>query len=949
MGGPRSQRLLAAMLLNANRPVSVDALIAAAWDGDPPRTARRQVLNRIAGLRATLTRAGGTVDTRTAGYLLRVAPEQVDALAFDSLVRQAATAPDDARSVSMYRQALALWRGPALAGLRGGFLETEAAGLDERRLCVHADCIERELARGEADRLVPELRRLVAEHPFRERFAGLLITTLTHAGRRAEALDAYRELRERLVSELGFEPSAALQALHQAALRDAPASTAAASQPAPRQQPRDVPTFTGRHQELATIRRLFGTGTTGPVAVVAVQGVGGIGKSALAVHAAHRFADRFPDGVLYADLRGATAGLAPVSPLDALHRFLRALDAAPVRLPMDVDEAAAMFRSAVADLRLLVVLDNARDAAQVAPLLPGGGGCGVIVTSRRMLSTLDGAHHIQLEPLTEQEGLAQLTGTVGNERIAADPQAARELVRWCGRFPLALRIAGARLAAHSGWTVRDFAARLADEQRRLDELEVADLSVRASIALSHRKLRGSADPVDRDAATAIATLSIWDGPDVSDLFAARLMDRPPTAAARALDRLVDASLLDSEVPGRYHHHDLIRLYGREQATISLRGAERAAALTRAIGWYVGTVWGTYPLLRPGDRRPQTVGDQWTGDATAFPDPDSALRWLDDERSNHLVALHQAAANPAVPASLVVQLGQGLYAFHRVRNSWGDVSAINSLVLEVAARSDDNSALAVAHTDMGAALCQLERFDEAAEHLRTAIARHRAIGDRHGHAQALALMGNVHQAEGRSQEALMCYQACLAVNEELGDLRGQAMNLGNLGLVWRLLGRYDEAQRAHERGMALFRELGDRYGQAIGLTNLASLYRDTERYDAAVTVLQECLETYRSVGDRFGQAKVHLERGMVRRLQQRYQEALADQRTAAAALRELGRRQSLAESLRESGLILHLLGQFSAARHDWQEALGLFLSLGIRSEAAQVRRLLAPLDATTRPA
>jgi hypothetical protein len=360
-------------------------------------------------------------------------------------------------------------------------------------------------------------------------------------------------------------------------------------------------------------------------------------------------------------------------------------------IPAEVAEAAAMFRSAVAGRRLLVVLDNAADAAQVAPLLPGVAGCGVLVTSRRVLASLDGAVHLHLDVLAPEEATALLGRIAGPARIAAEPEAAAEIARLCGYLPLALRIAAARLAARPAWPLGTFADRLGDEQGRLAELEVAERGVRASLAVSYQELRRD----DPEAAGAFGLLGVLDGPDFGVPVVARLLDWSEPAARGLLERLVDTQLLETPSPGRYRMHDLVRLYARELAARRHPEPDRTAALTRALGFYTATTWGTLALLRPGDFRLTRIDERWSAGGAEFADDQWALRWLEAERDNLLAAVRQAATTPGVPVEMAFQLAQGLHGFFLVRNYWEDWVQASQTALRAARRVGDLGAQAQA--------------------------------------------------------------------------------------------------------------------------------------------------------------------------------------------------------------------------------------------------------------
>jgi tetratricopeptide (TPR) repeat protein/transcriptional regulator with XRE-family HTH domain len=708
----------------------------------------------------------------------------------------------------------------------------------------------------------------------------------------------------------------------------------------PRQLPADVVTFTGRQAEMDQLERvLAAVEGTGPVVISAIQGAGGIGKSALAVHAAHRLAACYPDGQLYVNLHGATAGLEPLEPLEVLGRFLRALGVDPAAIPADVDEAAARFRSELAGRCLLVVLDNARDAGQVRPLVPGTPGCGVLVTSRRTLADLDGAHHLRLDVLPTHEAVALLGRLAGVERVAAEPDTAREIARLCGHLPLALRIAGARLAARPAWSLGLLAGRLADAQRRLDELELADTSVRASLAVSHQELAQSPDPADQAAARAFGLLGLPDGPDLSVPVAARLLDTTEEQAEGLLERLVDAQLLESPVPGRYRLHDLLRAYARERAAEQHQEVERAAALTRALGFYTATARHTLGLLRPGDQRQARADDRWCEGGLEFADDTTALAWLEAERANLLAAIQQAAESPGIPGELAIQLARALVGFFVVRSCWQDWVEVNQAVLRVARQEHDQAAQAQAHNDLGHAHLRQGRYDLALACLEESLAIRRELGDRYGQGSSLNNLGNVHQRQGRYAEALACYQESLILFRELGHRGTQAVSLGNLGNVYQRQGRYAEALACYQESLAIRRELGDRHGEAVSLGNLGEVHQRQGRFDLALACQQKSLAIRRELGDREGVAYSLNDLGIVHQRQGRYDLALACQQESLALRRELGDRYDQAESLRELGVTLRALGRHQEAHATWREALAIFEQLQA-PEVDQVRAQLA---------
>lgn len=944
VGGLYSQRIFAMLLLNANQVVTVARLGEAAWGADLPETAHRQVRNRISGLRRLLTGAGVVIETNRPGYRVLVDPEDLDVLVFDRLVEQARTAKTPRQGARMLRDALACWRGPALEGL-GEPLRSESTVLEEKRLAAVARCIDLEIAAGDHATTLPELRRLNAEHPLHEGFAARLMVALRREGRQNEALAIYRRLRRRLVAELGVEPGIEVRQLNEATIKGEaaePATIGAAAQVAsdglPHELLGDVAAFTGRDNELARLRQVLAeAGESGVPGILAVHGAGGIGKSALTIHAAHQLAHGYPDGQLYVDLQGATDGLRPLTPLNVLRRFLRVLDPRGGDIPFDLSEGAGRFRSVTATRRILIVLDNARDAAQVAPLLPSSATCAVLVTSRRMLASLSGAHHLHLGVLSDADALEYLARISGVEQIANDP-AATEIIHWCGNLPLALRIAGAKLAARPGLRLRDLADRLADARRRLDTLEFTDISVRSSVEVSLHELRRSSERSNRAAADALVMLSVLDAPSIEVRAAARVLEASESATEHTLEKLVDVSLLENVSVGRYRLHDLVRLYARERALEVMPAEHQAAALNRVLAMYIATAWNASTLIRPGDFRAGRRDPRWVGDSLTIADSAAALDWLEAEHVNLLSAIRQAASTPGVAAEAATQLSQAVYAFLRLRGHWSDMAESSRIALTAARSAGNRAAEAAVRNDLGAALCKLGHFAEAIDCLSTGLIIHRELGDRDGEAQCLSNIGVAHKMNGRLDSALACYQESLAIHETIGNRRGQAMSLGNLGPLHRIQGRYTEALACHQRGLELFRLLGDRYGQAVGLVELGMLYGQTGRPAEALTCLNDSLATYREMGDRHGEAEALCQLGVIQRDIDLPEQALIAHQVAITLSRKSDLRLALAHNLREMGRTLHALGRREEARAAWSESLTIFTELHT-SDAVIVAALL----------
>jgi tetratricopeptide (TPR) repeat protein/DNA-binding SARP family transcriptional activator len=948
----RLRSLLAVLALSAGEAVSLERLVWAVWDEVVPSHDRKAVQTYVSRLRGVL--GGGVIGTVPAGYVLRVERERVDVLRFVGLLDAAAGAGDVSAERGLLMEALGLWRGMPFEGVRSGWLEeSEGPRLVERYLAAVERRADLDLAAGRVGGLVALLRDLVGQFPLRESLWVRWLVVLARSGRQAEALEGYEAVRVRIAEELGTDPGIELQRVYADLLAgqepsvDGGGGLGVGRRRVPRQLPGGGGGFTGRGVVLAELLGAF-AGAADPVTATAVvcvvSGMAGVGKTALAVNAARRLVDRFPDGQLYVDLHGATAGLEPSEPQDVLGWFLRALGVDPAGIPADVEEASAAFRSQVADRRLLLVLDNAVDAAQVAPLLPASPRCGVVVTSRRALVGLDGAAQVRLDVLEPDEALDLLARVAGGDRVAAEPAAAARVARLCGYLPLALRIAGARLAARPAWPVAALAQRLSDAARRLDELTLGDVGVRASFTVSYQQLEASDDFDDRAVAGAFEFLGVLDGPDMDARVVARVLDIAEHEAELVLERLVDAQLLETPAPGRYQLHDLLRLYARELAYERHDQAARAAALTRAVGFYLSTAWHTLALLWPGDHRLTRADDRWTGGGVEFVGEQAALDWLEAERANLLAVTRQAVDTPGVPAEMAVQLAQALAGFFSPRGYWDDWVAVNQLALGVARRANDRSAQAQAHNDLGLAYWMQGRFDEAQAHHEQALAMCRQVGDRYGEGVALGGLGRVCRTQGRFEQAQGYDEASLAICREVGDRRGEGESLGALGYVYQRQGRITEALACLEQSLAIRRELGDRRHEAIGLSTLGLVLQLQERYDEALACHEQALAIRRDLGDRHAQATSVADLGVVYAKQGNYDRALDSQRASLAVFQELADPHCQAEVHRQLGNTLHALGRTTQAHTHWQHALTIFERLDT-TDADQVRTQLEQAAST----
>ncbi|MGC5011099.1 BTAD domain-containing putative transcriptional regulator [Streptosporangium sp. DT93] len=776
----RKQRFVLALLaLEANRQVTTERLVELTWPQDPPMTARGMIHTYISGLRAVVAGPGRSdgvrIDRGPAGYTLCCDPERVDVHRFRALLAEARNG-DDERRVELLSRALAMWRGPALSGAAPEEVrENVCRGLDESRLTAVEDLVEARLRLGRHESLLEELLALAAEHPRRPRLTGGLMQALHRAGRTAEALEIYERTRQRLSEELGLDPPAELRELHLAIMRndpvpDRPQAPAGEAAPVPRQLPADLPTFTGRAAELDRLLDMVGDETRSPATVVigTIDGMAGIGKTALAVHAAHHLAGRFTDGQLFVDLHGFTYGVAPTTPADALDGLLRALGVPGGKIPYQLDDRAGLLRTTLAGRRMLILLDNAATETQVLPLLPGSPGCLVLITSRRRLTGVDDAHRIRLDMLPAADAIAMFSQVAGADH---PPERVAEVVGLCGRSPLALRIATARLRARPAWTLAHLIDRLRDERRRLAELEVGQRSVTAAVDLSYHQLTSAQQRMFRllglrlGAASGTRAAAPEDDPGTGlDVYAAAaLTDSTLQHADRLLGDLLEASLISEPVPGRYRLHDLLRVYAAARAEAEEPPDRRRAALLRLLDHYVHTASEATRVLHPLEAPPSPPPRSSPTPAPGFEAPAEAARWMEAELAGLL-----AAADHAADHDLPVHALHLSVSLHRhLRNHAHHTEALQRLAMRVAGQAEDRRCRAEALVSLGHAHLRAGRPGLAGTCLGQALDLSRAIGYGAGELNALTGLGHLHLRAGRRERADDCFRHALGIAEEIG--------------------------------------------------------------------------------------------------------------------------------------------------------------------------------------
>ncbi|MEV4108416.1 BTAD domain-containing putative transcriptional regulator [Nonomuraea sp. NPDC049695] len=857
---PRHRAFLAYFLLNAGVVLSVERLTDAMWGPTPPDTARAQVHAALTAMRRLLRAADAAhlVQTRPAGYVITPAAGQLDLEEFAMLVAAAESEPTTA--VRMLRQALALWRGPAFAGVQAHFVESARARLEDRRLGAVERLAELELATGRHAELLDQLAAELTAHPLREKLAGQLMLALHRAGRQADALAVGRDYRRRLADEQGLDPGHGFLAVEETVLRGEPPAAArirpvgaeppaaarirpaeaeppaaTAARPVAAFLPYDVADFAGRAVQVEELCEPSSQAVT----ISVIDGMAGIGKTALAVHAAHRLAERYPDGQLFIDLHAHTAGQRSLEAAEALEVLLRQLGVPTERIPASMTERAALWRAELAGRRVLLVLDNAADAAQIRPLLPGVSNSLVLITSRQRLTDLDGARSVSMDVLPLPDAVALFTGIVG-ERAPAEPEAVAEVLLLCGFLPLAVRIAATRLRHRPRWSVAHLAERLRDERRRLTELATSERGVAAAFTLSYRQLT-----VDQQ--RLFRLLGLHPGRDIEPHAAAALGDLPVERAEDLLEDLLDAHMLQQRAFGRYVFHDLLRRYAAQLAAEQEPPDLTHAAMTRLLGHQLTTASDAMDLLYPDSahRRPRI--ERSVCPPVPLHDAPQALAWLDAERANLVLAADRDSAHTGLLATTLYR-----YLYDHAHHD--DALTLYGKALHAARCREDPAGEGRALTDLGWVHQVQGSHDVAREYFERALAACRTAEDLRGQARALVGLGRVGTDEGDHERAKEADLRALELFRDIGDRFGEAVTLDYLGIVHERLGQHAQAADLHRQALELSRDIGSRGGEADALDNLGVACTRLGRHAEARDHHEQALELYRRFGYRRGEAK-----------------------------------------------------------------------------------------------
>lgn len=938
VGHAMQRRVLGALLVDADQGVSAEALVERVWGDSGAGDGRQKLYGYLSRLRRALAADGMPLLRERGGYRLAVEPSSVDAHRFRALSERARKAGGDAAAEALWQESLALWRGNAFAGADTPWFNAQRRLLDDERLTAQLELVDVRLRLGQHDRLVSELADRARSHPLDERVTGQLIVALHRSGRQAEALEVYERTRQRLAHELGVDPGAALRELYARILAGDPepaeprssaptATTLTATAPAataptgtaptateptataptstarapdksgtavspltvrlvPRLLPAGPSLFVGREGEVDEARRLLGAEQPGPPTLL-VTGAAGVGKTAFAVRTGHLLAAHFPDGQLHADLRGF--GDEPAEPFTVLGAFLRALGIPGGAVPAELTDRVHLYRTLLAGQRTLVVLDNAAGVQQVSELLPSGVRCAAIVTSRTTMAELS-CRRLPLGVLDSGAGLDLLREMVGRDRTDAEPGPARAIVDTCGGLPLAVWVAGARLAARPGWPLAKVARALADEQRKLDELAVGHIAVRASLELTYQQMTAATQH-------ALRMLALLPEPSFAAWALAALLDTGTAEAEAVLDDLVEVHLVQVEAAGaagiRYQLHDLVRLFSRERAEQDVPAQHREAALTRLLS----------ASLHLADLAADTLSVDFQGipqldlvtwapsaaeTAQLLGDP---LAWFTDER-RFLIDVAERALEGAPNVAPAAGLATALTTLFQVGSHFDDWERLQNRALEAALNSGDLHSAAKVHRCLGELTTILDRYPEALDHFEQALRRaegqaptyrasataglayvHRLLGQYdsavHHFEEAARLaesagnvnclvyatngLGVIDLEQGRVEAAVERFTKCLRVSRNAGYRPGEAQALRCLGQSHRARGAHQAAADAYRRAAAISEDLGDRLTATHATCWLGDVLVRQGEHREGRRLLARSLWTYREYGNLWGEA------------------------------------------------------------------------------------------------
>ncbi|MFF4120329.1 BTAD domain-containing putative transcriptional regulator [Streptomyces sp. NPDC001714] len=900
LGPVKRQAVLAALLLRQGAVVSHDQLLDSVWDSQPPSGGRKVLPTHINSLRRTLD-AQGTSPAESVirsgkGWYRFVAEgvclDTADLAGRSEDALRTLSSGDLATATDQFAEAIALFRGEPLTNLPGQFAEGERGKLLERRRMLRKERLKCLLLLRRFGDALADFDGLSASDPYDESLVALRIRALYGCGRQAEALNVYEDMRRRLRDELGTSPREELRRVHEAVLHQddtyllppPPPSPKPRESARPAELPHDAPGFVGRTGELARLHALLPPeqehGAAHTVVISAIGGAAGIGKTALAVHWAHQVRDRFPDGQLYVNLHGFDHDRQPLEPREALELLLRSLGLAASEIPPHHEAQSRVYRTLLADRRVLVLLDNAASAEQVRPLLPSSPTCCIVVTSRNRLGDLvahDGAHALPLDLLQPDEARALLSRSLGADRLAADERAADELIRLCGSLPLALRVAAARLAGDPGLRTADLVAEMTDGNRlqALEPEDEANSPLQTAFSVSYQVLPPGARRLFR-------LLGLFHGAEFTAEASSALLGTPLPQARRLLGTLAEAHLIEPVAVGRYRFHDLLREYAQQQARAEETAADCDAALERLLIWYlhaaraVGGTW-FFPEL------PRDLGH---GGQPGLPSSTGASQWLEAERANLLAVINHAAHHGPRPVAWhMVNALLGYFWLQLPRAAW---QATAQTALDAATAEGDLLGQAAVHISLG--LIQSDRGDagRALKHHARALDISRKLGWATGEAAALGGRGQAEWYMARLDSAHAHVTTGMRIAREAGNLYLETLGLVVIGLTCRDLGRLHEAAEQLELALVRNQQISW-WDDSLALQNLGWVYWELGRLTDGLDVLAPKVTAGERVGNRTARATVLDALAKINISLGRHDEALAQAVRAFSMAKDKGRR------------------------------------------------------------
>jgi DNA-binding SARP family transcriptional activator/tetratricopeptide (TPR) repeat protein len=899
--GPARARCILAILLLAPRTiVPVETLIDRLWDTRPPPKARESLSVYIARLRASLRQAVGDnvrLVGRARGYVLEVDPEAVDVHQFRRLRRQAdaLTARGDCdHAAALLREADGLWRGEALAGVRGDWVARMRDGLEEERRAAILERVGCELARGRHADLVGELGRLLAQYPLDETLVAHQMTALYGSGRPADALGLYRETRRRLVDEQGAEPGPVLSELHQRILgRDPelavrPSGQRPVSAAPPDTLPPEAAEFVGRREELGML-----TGEHGSIpGITVIDGMPGVGKTVLAVRAARLISGNYPDGTLYLDLHSGDPGSPPLDPAEALHRLLRMMSVPATQIPDTIGDRVALWRAQLSRRRAIVILDDAARPDQIRPLLPASGRCLLLITTRRRLADVGDVCTLTLDVLAAGDAITLFRQIAGEDRTREADQVA-EAVRLCGRLPLAIQLTASRVAQDPRLSLTDLIDELSQSPALLGGTGAACPEVMSAFDLSYHALEPDHQRFFRRlGASPCASVSL---PAAAALDGCTLAE-----AEKALVTLLDYYLLTRAPDDQFRFHDLIRGYAALRAARDDPEAEQRQAIGRLLDYYLHTADHADRVLHPFRHRRPVAVSQPPAASPAVATEEDAASWLESEWRNILQAAQHAGRHEW--KQKCADLTHVLADFMEIRAYWDEAIAAHTLALEACRDLADPARIAQASLALSAVRQQSGRYEAARQPAEEAAAIYRSLADPRGEAEALDQLGLVHQRTARSREALAYFREAWLLYLNAGNQRGVADALSHSGIACWHLGRYPEATDHLSNALSLYCDAGDRRGEAKTLNNLGRIHLYRGYHRDALDAYQRSLQIFREIGGAQHEAIVHHNIGNVHHYKGSFEEGLAACRQALAIYRSIGDLPDEADVLNDIGAI-----------------------------------------------